>query len=126
MQVIRASEGDTEDRSTAAIFTGGSVWGRSLATPGENASDVSVSLVQFAADARTRPHSHSRDQVLYVVSGIGRVGTASGEQVVSAGDCVIVPAGEEHWHGSWDTGSPMTHLTIMPAGTETIVLEGES
>ena len=60
MQVIRASEGDTEDRSTAAIFTGGSVWGRSLATPGENASDVSVSLVQFAADARTRSRTSGR------------------------------------------------------------------
>jgi quercetin dioxygenase-like cupin family protein len=121
MQVIRAAEGTTEERTGQRIFEG-TVWGRSLATPGENATDLSVSIVQFAAGARTRPHRHSGDQVLYVVSGIGKVGTGSEEHVVAVGDCIIIPANEEHWHGAGDTGSPMSHVTIMPASSETTVL----
>ena len=42
---------------------------------------------------------------------------------MSAGDCVVVPAGEDHWHGAHDTGSPMSHLSVMREGSETTVLD---
>lgn len=118
MRVLRSTEGQTEDRREAAIFEGGSVWARPLA---EGGKDVSVSMVQFAAGARTRPHRHTSDQVLYVVAGIGKVGAGGEEHVVGPGDCVTIPAGEEHWHGAADTGSPMSHLSILGAGSETTV-----
>ncbi len=121
MRVIRADEGETVDRSAAEIFEGGPVWARALsAIPGSD--HLTVSMVQFAAGARARNHTHSSDQVLYVVSGIGKVGNADGEQTVTAGDCIVIPAGEEHWHGAHDTGSPMSHLAIMAAGSETTVV----
>lgn len=121
MQLIRATEGNTSERSGAPIFEGGSVWGRPLATVGENTRDLTVSLVHFAAGARTRPHRHSGDQVLYITSGIGRVGAGAQEHTVAAGDCVVIPAGEVHWHGAGDTGSPVSHLQVQPAGSETTV-----
>jgi quercetin dioxygenase-like cupin family protein len=106
------------------LFTGGQVWQRVLAGPATGAGkDMSISIVQFGAGARTRMHRHTGDQLLYVVGGIGKVGTASDEQVVSTGDFILIPSGEEHWHGAGDTGSPMSHITVMPAGSETSVAE---
>ncbi len=122
MKVIKAEEGETVERSAADIFEGGEVWGRALS--GDASTDLSVSVVQFAAGARARWHQHTSDQVLYVVAGIGKVGDRDGDHVVSAGDCVVVAAGEEHWHGAHDTGSPMSHLSILKAGSETTVLDG--
>ena len=66
-------------------------------------------------------HRHSSDQTLYVVAGIGKVGTADSEEVISAGDFALVPAGEDHWHGAADTGSPMSHITVTAADSVTEV-----
>ena len=65
---------------------------------------------------------HTGDQLLYIVSGIGKVGDADGEHVVSAGDTVIIPANTDHWHGAGDTGSPMSHLTVQRSDSQTTVL----
>ena len=121
VHVIKAEDGETVERSDAAIFEGGLVWGRGLSAG--LTEDTNVSVVQFGAGARAGWHTHTRDQVLYVVSGIGKVGDREGERVISAGDCAVVPAGAEHWHGAHDTGSPMAHLSIMPVGAETTVIE---
>lgn len=122
IRVTKSDAGETVERTGEPIFEGGAVWARPLAGPGSS-SDLSVTLVQFGAGARAGWHRHSSDQVLYVVAGIGKVGDRDREHIVSAGDCVVVPAGAEHWHGAHDTGSPMSHLAITPAGTETTVLD---
>lgn len=123
LRIIKSDAGETVERTGEPIFEGGQVWARPLT--GDGASrDLSVALVQFGGGARAGWHRHSNDQVLYVVAGIGKVGDREGEHVVSAGDAVIVPADAEHWHGAHDTGSPMSHLAITPAGTETTVLDG--
>lgn len=68
--------------------------------------------VQFEPAARTDWHSHPAGQVLYVVSGTGRVGTDGGNTVeVSPGDVVYAPPGEVHWHGAGPQ-SPMMHLSL--------------
>lgn len=72
--------------------------------------------VLFSAGARTDWHSHPEGQVLYVVSGAGRVQNSDGETVeVGPGDVVHTPPGEEHWHGAtW--GSYMMHLSLTTGG----------
>jgi quercetin dioxygenase-like cupin family protein len=124
MRVIRAAEGDSEERTGAAIFKGGQVWARPLAgaEPGLG-KDMNISIVQFGAGARTKMHRHTGDQLLYVVSGIGKVGTGNEEHVVSVGDFILIPGGEDHWHGAADTGSPMSHITVTLQGSETSVTE---
>lgn len=122
IRIIKSDDGSSVERTGAAIFEGGQVWHRALAGSGDD--ELSVAVVQFAPGARAGWHTHTTDQVLYVVSGIGKVGDREGERIVSAGDTVVVPAGIEHWHGAHDTGSPMAHLAIMSAGVETTVLEG--
>jgi quercetin dioxygenase-like cupin family protein len=124
MEVIRAAEGETVERSDAAIFEGGQVWARGLAGGDTGRGQhASFGIVQFAAGARTKPHRHSSDQLLYVVAGIGKVGAGGEEQVISAGDFVLIPAGEDHWHGAADTGSPMSHITVTLHGSETTLSE---
>ena len=122
VEVIRSSEGETTESTPAAIFEGGQVWARRLAGGDTGRGQhMSFGIVQFGAGARTRTHRHSSDQLLYVVAGIGKVGTADGEQVISAGDFVLVPAGEDHWHGAADTGSPMSHITVTAIDSVTEV-----
>ena len=121
LHIQKSDEGDTTERTELSIFEGGQVWGRGLS--GSASDHINVSVVHFGPGARAGWHRHTSDQILYVVSGIGKVGDREGEHVVSAGDCAVVPAGEDHWHGAHDTGSPMSHITIMQAGSETTVLD---
>lgn len=118
MRVIKASEGASEERTGQPIFEG-EVWARSLAG---GDGHLSASIVQFTVGARTRMHTHTSDQLLYVVAGIGKVGTADAEQVIATGDVAMIPAGEPHWHGAGDSGSPMSHLTVMRTDSQTEVL----
>ena len=72
--------------------------------------------VSFEPGARTDWHTHPEGQVLYVVSGAGRVGTSHGEVVtIGPGDAVYSPPGEVHWHGA-GPDSPMTHLSLTTGG----------
>lgn len=69
-------------------------------------------LVSFPAGARTDWHSHPDGQVLYVVEGNGRVGTRDGSvERISAGDLVVAPPDEEHWHGASEDAS-VRHLAL--------------
>ena len=121
IHVLESAKQKTIERTDNTIFEGGSVWGASLTE--NHTNDNNVGLVHFAPGARAGWHTHSHDQILYIVSGIGKVGDRTGEQIVSAGDTIVVPANIEHWHGAHDTGAPMSHLSITSLDSETTVLE---
>ncbi|HWO94036.1 MAG TPA: cupin domain-containing protein [Dehalococcoidia bacterium] len=126
MRVIHAHEGSTSEATNQPIFEGGPVWFRGLAGRQLAPSDeLSVAVVQFGAGAKTRWHTHTSDQVLYVTAGIGKVGNRDGEHIISAHDCVVIPANEPHWHGAADTGSPMSHVAITLAASETKLEESD-
>lgn len=96
-------------------FTG-EVWFGPLSNvpPGLNAL-----AVHFAPGSRTDWHTHAEGQVLYCVSGAGRVETDSGEAVaMSPGDVVYSRPGERHWHGA-TSSSHMMHLSLT-TGAPTI------
>lgn len=121
LNILRSTDGETVERTGQPIFDG-TVHGRTLADA-SNSSHLQAGLVHFHAGARTRFHTHTSDQLLYILNGIGKIADRDGEHVVAAGDSVVIPAGLEHWHGSGDTGSPMTHITVQAAGSETTVTE---
>ena len=121
MRVIKASEGTPQERTGQAMFEQ-QVWARPLTAP-EDGGNLTATIVQFGVGARTRMHTHTMDQLLYVVSGIGKVATAAGEHVVATGDVAIIPAGEPHWHGAGDSGSPMVHLMVMRSDSQSEVVE---
>jgi quercetin dioxygenase-like cupin family protein len=80
---------------------------------GTEASRMSVSLVRFTPGARTNWHRHAVGQTLHVTEGVGLVGTRDGSLVrVRAGDTVICPPDEEHWHGA-AADTFMSHLAML-------------
>jgi quercetin dioxygenase-like cupin family protein len=79
---------------------------------------VDVLAVFFEPEARTKPHVHQTEQILYFVSGAGFVAfPGQDEQVVDEGGIVIVPACELHMHGATDAG-PTCHVAArLPSKT---------
>jgi 4-carboxymuconolactone decarboxylase len=74
--------------------------------------ETRASFVRFEPGAHTHWHEHSGGQVLYIIDGLAHV-QAWGETVssVAAGDTVVAPPGEKHWHGAGQ-GGPMTQLAL--------------
>jgi quercetin dioxygenase-like cupin family protein len=71
-----------------------------------------VIVASFEPGTQTHWHRHSDGQVLYVLSGAGRICTRGGDAVdIGPGDFVHAPPGEEHWHGASDT-EPMSHVAL--------------
>ena len=110
MNVIR--KGDSPELEANAPIFDGTVHRRPMVTP-EMSQQVTVGLVRFSAGGKTRWHTHTADQSLYVTEGHGIVASESHEHAVEAGDIVHVPAGEVHWHGA-APGKDMAHLSILP------------
>ena len=78
-------------------------------------SRMTVALVRFTPGARTHWHSHAVGQTLHVTEGVGMVGTRDGTVLrVRAGDTVICPPAEEHWHGA-AADKFMSHLAMLEA-----------
>jgi quercetin dioxygenase-like cupin family protein len=77
--------------------------------------EIEILAVYFEAGARTIPHTHSTDQLLYFVDGEGIVGTRTERRIHQAGGMAVVPAGEWHWHGATPSLSTC-HLSIRPGG----------
>lgn len=74
--------------------------------------------VTFRPGERTRWHTHDGIQVLYVTGGEGVVATREEERVVTAGDLILFPPGEEHWHGSVaDAEEDFSHLYVITERT---------
>ncbi|MFN8525659.1 MAG: cupin domain-containing protein [Chloroflexota bacterium] len=116
MKVVKMSQVPSE-AAGGALFTGGPV---SRQTPFEAAEMQSVNfgIVSFSAGSRNKFHSHTSDQILIVTEGTGVVATEKEEATVNAGDVILIPAGENHWHGA-PGSTPMTHITIQAKGSVT-------
>ncbi len=78
-------------------------------------SRMTVALVRFTPGAHTNWHSHAVGQTLHVTEGVGLVGTRDGTVLrIRAGDTVLCPPGEEHWHGA-GADTFMNHLAMLEA-----------
>jgi quercetin dioxygenase-like cupin family protein len=80
---------------------------------GTEPSRMTVALVRFTPGAHTNWHRHAVGQTLHVTEGVGLVGTRDGSVVrVRAGDTVVCPPDEEHWHGA-AADTFMSHLALL-------------
>jgi quercetin dioxygenase-like cupin family protein len=80
--------------------------------------DLEIFAVFFDAGARTLPHVHSTEQLLYFLNGEGIVAVEGSRRRYGSGGMAIIPAGTWHWHGATPS-SPMMHLSIRPGGPST-------
>jgi quercetin dioxygenase-like cupin family protein len=96
-----------------AYFSGG-VTLRRLAA-GEDLGANKLFRVEFPAGARTNWHTHSGVQLLIVLEGRCRFQHANGPiSEAGAGELILIPPGEKHWHGA-TPDAPMVHLAINMA-----------
>ena len=107
----------TKAEMTGGLMTGTQVWRQSI-LDADDSDNFNFAIVAFDAGSRNKFHKHSGDQILIVTEGTGKVATDDEELEVSEGDVVIIPAGENHWHGAPDSTS-MAHITVTVKGSET-------
>ncbi|MET8091504.1 cupin domain-containing protein [Micromonospora sp. NPDC005220] len=82
---------------------------------GTGPSRMTAALVRFTPGARSNWHSHAVGQTLHVTEGVGLVGIRDGSVVrIHAGETVICPPDEEHWHGA-AADRFMSHLALLEA-----------
>jgi quercetin dioxygenase-like cupin family protein len=120
MKVVRTSEVPKEPAG-GALFTGTPVSRQVIFQPDE-LQHVNFGIVSFSAGSRNKFHTHTSDQILVVTEGTGTVATREEERTVTAGDVILIPAGQEHWHGA-PGDTPMAHLTITAKGSQTTQTE---
>jgi quercetin dioxygenase-like cupin family protein len=102
---------------SSPLFTGTQVFRQLIVEPAESES-FNFSIVNFSAGSRNKFHQHTSDQILIVTEGTGVVATDQEERTVTAGDVILIPAGENHWHGA-PGATPMSHITVQAKGGTT-------
>ncbi len=112
MEIIGIENRATQ-RARSEWFTG-AVWLDQIAA-GAEPSRARAARVSFEPGARTAWHTHPLGQVLYILSGVGRVQCEGGPVcTVRAGDTVVFAPGERHWHGA-SPEHAMVHLALHEA-----------
>src|SRR6185437_16513970 len=97
MKVV-STNGIPREAAVSPLFTG-EVFRQVIVDPAESKS-FNFSIVNFSAGSRNKFHQHTSDQILIVTEGTGVVATDSEERTVTVGDVILIPAGENHWHGA--------------------------
>jgi quercetin dioxygenase-like cupin family protein len=120
MKIVTLSEVDKQP-AVSALFTGNPV-SRQQPFDADDGQTFNVGVVFFSAGSRNKFHIHSCDQVLIITEGAGVVATDDEERAVRAGDVVLIPAGENHWHGA-PGATPMAHITLTAKGGVTTQTE---
>ena len=115
MQVSRNKDASFE-RVTSDLFMG-EVHRHPMVESGTDR--LRIGLVKFSPGGRTKWHTHDFEQGLIILEGKGIVATEAHEHVVEAGDVVVIPTNEKHWHGGTET-TGMSHFSIgSPSGSTT-------
>ena len=115
MKVVHLSDLPREPAASPLFI--GQVFRQLIVDPAESQS-FNFSVVNFSAGSRNKFHQHTSDQILIVTEGSGVVATDHDERTVSTGDVVLIPAGENHWHGA-PGATPMSHITIQSKDSKT-------
>jgi quercetin dioxygenase-like cupin family protein len=101
------------------LFTGSDV-ARQVLLP--ESQDYEISNVSFGKGVRNKFHAHDAEQILIVTAGKGIIATEEGQQVITEGDVVLIPAGEKHWHGAAEDAD-FSHIYFFKRGCQLTQLE---
>jgi quercetin dioxygenase-like cupin family protein len=118
MKILKMDEVPKKSHVTP-LFTGPDVTTQSLLS---ESKDLRITIVNFGKGVKNKFHRHDSDQVLIITAGRGLVATQEEEKVVTVGEIVSFPAGEEHWHGA-TKDSEFSHPVVTRAGSKTTQLE---
>jgi quercetin dioxygenase-like cupin family protein len=119
MQIAKPSEIKPEVENRP-LFSGKVT--RQTLVAANTGKNFNASLINFAPGARNKFHTHISDQILIVTAGKGIVATEKQEFSVGVGDVILIPAGENHWHGAAKNSS-FYHISIQPKESQTTQVE---
>ncbi len=81
-------------------------------------SRMRATNVTFNPGARTAWHSHPVGQMLWALSGVGRVQVEGGPvEELRPGDTAVIPPDTRHWHGA-APDRVFIHLAISETGAD--------
>jgi quercetin dioxygenase-like cupin family protein len=120
MKVVKTDQ-VAKDKPLFPLFFTGEVKVQSLIAPSEGYI-LSANVVHFAKGVRTKWHTHTSDQMLYITEGEGVVATEKEEVKVKKGDVVLFPANIKHIHGASKT-SAMSHFYVTPTDAKSAQTE---
>ncbi len=118
MKVLKMSEVPKKLHATP-FFTGTEVTDQTFFG---DSKDLRMGIVNFGRGVRNKFHIHSGDQILIVMEGRGIVATETEQREVTAGDAILIPAGEKHWNGA-TPDSAFSHITVQIATNRMTQLE---
>ncbi len=105
-QDIQAKPVEMEGAHNASI--------RMLIGPEQGAKNFHMRMFTLDPQGHTPRHSHDWEHEMFFLEGEGVVETPQGPKSVSAGDCVYVPAGQEHQFRNVGS-APLKFLCLVPA-----------
>ncbi len=105
MRVVNVGKVEKENFS-GPLFTGTDVT-RQLLLP--DSKEYNFNVVNFGKGVRNKFHAHDHEQILIVTAGKGIIATETDQQEITAGDIVVIPANEKHWHGATED-SEFSHI----------------
>ena len=124
LKVIKHNEIEPQDGTDSPIFYGGKVTRQPLiGSPTTN--EYNFAIVSFYDGAKNHFHTHTSDQILFAVEGIGIVADECTESQMRPGDTAFISAGEKHWHGAAD-GSDFSHISLTRPDSETKIFPPEN
>ena len=118
MKIVKINEVPKEPYLNP-LFTGPDVTRQSLLS---DSKDLRLSIVNFGRGTRNKLHTHDGDQVLIITAGKGFVATETEKKVVTAGEIVLFPAGEKHWHRATQD-SDFSHIVVTRVGVKMTQIE---
>lgn len=122
MKIVSLKDVAENDVAGQPLFTGGAVSTQFLLEEEFGTNKIQIVNVKFAAGARNKFHTHTNKQVLFVTEGKGVIADRNKEHVIGPGTAVIIPAGEDHWHGAVKDSS-FAHLSILGLPQEMKITE---
>ena len=122
MKIIDLNTTEEKDATKEPLFQGGTVKTQFILDEEFKGNKVQIINVKFSKGARNKFHTHTNKQVLFVIEGEGIVADRKQEYKLVPGMAVIIPAGEEHWHGATKKSS-FAHLSMIGQPQEMKITE---
>ena len=114
MKIVKASDVAKRNMTDQPLFEGGEVYAQ-MGFFEDVAKVLSVGIMTFEPGGMTKFHTHDCEQVLYALSGKGKVATEKEEYIINPGTWVFFAPGERHAHGA-PKDSQFLQLTISNPG----------
>ena len=86
---------------------------RELITVREGAPNFAMRLFEVAPGGSTPFHSHPWEHEVFVLDGLGAIGTVDGPRPVRGGDSVFIPGDERHQFRNVG-GEPLRFICVIP------------